>query len=187
MNNFIDIRGQKFGRLTVDSRAENLNHQTRWLCVCICGRTAIVRSAHLRNGLIRSCGCLHSEVMKSSVADIARVRAREARTSHARSHSSAYNSWAHMMQRCHNPNNPRFHIYGGATPQVKVCETWKTFKGFYADMGDRPVGTTLGRILDITDYAPETAFWMTQAEQNLARTNRLQLLLWASGYEKASS
>lgn len=111
-----------------------------------------------------------------------RATARAVTTTHGMTHSSTYDSWSHMMQRCHNPNDSRFHLYGGATPQVKVCDAWKTFDGFYADMGDRPVGTTLGRILDITGYSPDTAFWMTQEEQNTARTNRFHLLLWASGY-----
>ena len=37
MSNFVDYSGQKFGRLTVLSRAENKNGRTMFNCVCECG------------------------------------------------------------------------------------------------------------------------------------------------------
>lgn len=35
-----------------------------------------------------------------------------------------YHTWASMIQRCTNPNNDCFAIYGGASPPVTVCDRW---------------------------------------------------------------
>lgn len=49
--------GQVFGRLTVDGEQGRANGGRTYHCVCECGRTKVVRSSHLRSGLIVSCGC----------------------------------------------------------------------------------------------------------------------------------
>ena len=59
-----DLTGMRFGRLTVIERAENdkRNH-AMWICQCDCGNiTRPIRSSHLRDGSIQSCGCLQKEV-----------------------------------------------------------------------------------------------------------------------------
>ena len=60
-NKFIDLTGQKFGRLTVIKRAENDKWgQAQWLCECDCGsnKEVIVRGGALKSGGTQSCGCL---------------------------------------------------------------------------------------------------------------------------------
>ncbi len=60
-----DIRGQKFGRLTVLERAEKPNgisgSYAYWLCQCDCGEMIVARGSTLRYGDTRSCGCLNRE------------------------------------------------------------------------------------------------------------------------------
>lgn len=59
-----DLSTQKFGRLTVISRhPENRNGRPQWNCKCDCGNEIIATSNHLRNGGVRSCGCLQKEVI----------------------------------------------------------------------------------------------------------------------------
>jgi hypothetical protein len=45
---------------------------------------------------------------------------------------------AQMIQRCCNPKHPAWLRYGGR--DITVCERWRKFKNFYADMGPRPPG-----------------------------------------------
>ena len=55
---FIDLTGQKFGRLTVTSLAHG-GRVAKWNCRCECtGEMAIVRGSALRIGKTKSCGCL---------------------------------------------------------------------------------------------------------------------------------
>ncbi|MCK4640622.1 MAG: hypothetical protein KAU06_04730 [Candidatus Marinimicrobia bacterium] len=63
--NFIDLTGQRFGKLTVISLAlkpANLKgNQRYWKCKCDCGKETIVLGASLKRGT-KSCGCLVKEV-----------------------------------------------------------------------------------------------------------------------------
>lgn len=51
MGKFVDLTGQRFGRLVVKERAENdKTHHTRWVCVCDCGNYVTVSQANLSSG-----------------------------------------------------------------------------------------------------------------------------------------
>lgn len=63
MSKVVDIRGQKFNRLFVVSRAEsNRKGRAMWNCRCDCGNPVVVESYELRSGHVKSCGCLAKEV-----------------------------------------------------------------------------------------------------------------------------
>ena len=58
------MTGQRYGRLTVIRRAET-NYKSgnaRWICQCDCGNKTIVGGVALRQGIIKSCGCLNNEI-----------------------------------------------------------------------------------------------------------------------------
>ena len=62
MSAFVDLTGQKFGRLTVMSRGpNNKSNAAHWWCLCDCGTYSLVRAADLKNGATKSCGCLRNE------------------------------------------------------------------------------------------------------------------------------
>ena len=54
----LDLTGQRFGRLTAISKAPSRNGKTYWLCQCDCGNQKEIETCHLKEGTIRSCGCL---------------------------------------------------------------------------------------------------------------------------------
>ncbi len=62
---------------------------------------------------------------------------------HGMSSTPEYEAWKLMIQRCENPNNPRYKDYGGR--DISVCERWHEFENFYIDMGPRPNGKSLDR------------------------------------------
>jgi len=68
-----------------------------------------------------------------------------------------------MRNRCFNPKNKRYAHYGALG--VTVCDRWLMFETFLEDMGERPLGTTLGRFGDVDNYEPGNCKWMTPAEQ----------------------
>jgi hypothetical protein len=53
-----DITGETFGRLLVLRRAKRDSKHTYWLVRCECGRRKQIRADSLRDGSIRSCGCI---------------------------------------------------------------------------------------------------------------------------------
>lgn len=53
--------GNQYGYLTVIDSAPSQNNRAMWLCQCKCGNTIIASGKLLRNGHVKSCGCLKSE------------------------------------------------------------------------------------------------------------------------------
>lgn len=84
-----------------------------------------------------------------------------------------YKSWAAMYQRCNNPNHEAFSRYGGAG--ILICERWRKFENFLADMGPRPsLHYSIERENNDLGYFPENCRWATTKEQsNNRRTNRV--------------
>ena len=58
MSSFIDISGQKYGKLTVIRRAGLVCGKTMWLVQCDCGSESEVTGLNLKSGNTKSCGCL---------------------------------------------------------------------------------------------------------------------------------
>lgn len=58
----IDIKGQKFGKLTVLEKLPNKEgiRGTLWRCRCDCGKETIAIGTSLRKGDKKSCGCLRN-------------------------------------------------------------------------------------------------------------------------------
>src|SRR3990167_8360931 len=109
---FLDLSGQRFGRLVALSLAST--GPTKWKCRCDCGAEPTVYLTTLRSGTARSCGCLQREQASE------RIKARF--TTHGRSDTPEYAAWASLKQRCENPHNPGFKSCGGRG--ISVCERW---------------------------------------------------------------
>lgn len=153
---FLDLRDYVFGRLTVIEQSEHLSGRTAWLCKCQCGKTVVAKSTDLRTGGKRSCGCLADENRAT------------ARLKHGMTHTSLFNIWVGMRQRCNNPKSKAFKHYGGRG--IKVCERWNTFKNFMADMGPRPGNMELERKNNDAGYSPENCIWAdTRTQQRNKR------------------
>jgi hypothetical protein len=70
LGKFIDLTGQRFGRLVVIERAENNRfNQSRWLCKCDCGEQKIINTRCLASGDTVSCGCYAKEARRKTIGE----------------------------------------------------------------------------------------------------------------------
>lgn len=159
----LDLRGQKFGRLTVLEEAGRRNGAVLWKCQCDCGNITEVRTGHLRRGAIVSCGCYNREVI----------------TTHGRSKSRLHHTWQCMVDRCTNPNSQEADGY--INRGIKVCDEWlNSFEAFAewaeangfredAKRGDN----TLDRIDNNGNYEPSNCRWTDMKVQGRNRRNNV--------------
>jgi len=81
-----------------------------------------------------------------------------------------------MNQRCSNPNATGYRYYGGRG--ITVCERWRTFEPFLADMGEQPaMRMSIDRIDVNGNYEPSNCRWLSMTKQQLNRRNNRRITL----------
>lgn len=161
MPKFVDITGQRFGRLLVLQHSHcvfrSLRHGYRhfWLCQCDCGTVTEIERHDITSGHTTSCGCHRNAILTSGANN----------RTHGKRWMAEYDIWAAMIQRCCNPKHISYKYYGAIG--IMVCERWRTsFANFFADMGLRPSSKhSIDRIDNGGNYEPGNCRWSTQSDQ----------------------
>ena len=169
---FIDLTGQKFGRLTVlKQNGKDKWGGSLWLCLCECGKQKTIKSNLLRRGCTRSCGCLQYETRGDNG---------KSNIKHGLSKTIEYNRWKQMNERCSNENHPQYKDYGRRN--IKVCYRWskknpKGFENFFEDIGEIPKGLTLDRIENNRFYSKKNCRLISMKEQARNKRNNLYIVV----------
>lgn len=156
---YIDITGQRYGRLVAIRSHHNDGKREYWECKCDCGNTVIVRKSHLRAGKILSCKCQRKE---NSIKALSTVR--------GLSKTRLHRIWQNMRNRCYYKNLPEFKYWGGRG--ITVCNEWKnSFLAFYdwSMANGYNDNLSIDRIDVDGNYCPDNCRWATAAEQQKNR------------------
>lgn len=174
-----DLTGKAFGRLIVMEEILKPQKGRWWRSVCECGNYCISPQRNLLSGKTKSCGCLQREAAAKQAVVIGAGNA-----THGMTNSPEWIVWRAVLARCGNKKNPAYPEYGGRG--IKVCDRWRSFENFFADMGPRPsLEYSIDRYPNQNgDYEPGNCRWATMTEQNRNRTNNL--LLTVNGITKTA-
>lgn len=130
---------------------------------CQCGKEFIAAIIYIRNGNIKSCGCLRdNKIQQQGFKNV----------KHNLRHHPLYKIWKSMLYRCENTNNNNYHNYGERG--ISVCERWHNVENFVNDVYPTyKKGLQLDRINNDGNYEPSNCRWVTRKENcNNTRKNK---------------
>ena len=174
MAKFLDLTGQRFGKLTVIKFSKDVQSGNRkrkyWLCRCDCGNIKEVRTDCLTSGNVKSCGCLHIENSYKNLTDKYQFKAK-----YQIQNKRLYCIWYGMKQRCCNSENENYPRYGGRG--ITICNEWLNFDNFakwalnngYAD------NLSIDRINNDGDYKHNNCRWTDNKEQCINRITNIKV------------
>lgn len=168
MSERIDLAGKRFGRLVVEGYAgRQKNRQSRWTCLCDCGKRKVIVRSSLTSGHSNSCGCLRN---KSN-----------GEANNYKKRSPEYIAWTGIIARCEDKTNPN---YGGRG--ITICPEWRhDYPAFLAHVGRRPSQKhSIDRIDNNGSYEPGNVRWAT-AKMQVANRRAFQFKSWRQSAKHA--
>jgi hypothetical protein len=153
-----ELIGQEFGRLTIIGLSDKKVPKRVFVeCLCSCGEIITVNYHHLVSGHTQSCGCLKIELQTIH--------------GHAKrdKKSKLYETRSNILQRCYNPKNKFYYLYGGRG--IRVYGKWRESFIYFKEDVLREIGPcpldkdTLDRIDSDGHYEPGNIRWATRKEQ----------------------
>ena len=185
-------RGVVIAEIRVPHTGDKTQRGARLLCDCGTIYEVPLTKLFYRDRPTRSCGCLRAETARETgrrletlarlaassrspegraqAAELGKAAAERVKHGLARHDGTRhplYRTWANMMARCYDPENPSYRRYGGRGIEVSQC--WHDVAQFIADierlLGPRPDGMTLDREDNDGNYEEGNVRWADQVTQ----------------------
>lgn len=160
----LDLSGKIFGKLIAIRRLQEKESDGSflWNCRCECGIEVSVSVSDLNSAQKTMCG--NCRILAIGNAN----------RTHGMSNSRLYRIWTHMGDRVNNPNHEHYENYGGRN--ITICDRWKIFENFQADMGPTyQEDLTIDRINNDGNYDPSNCRWANSEQQARNRRNTIRL------------
>lgn len=145
--------GDPYERPLVDGKRNPDGCQRTARCRCACGTVRNVPVNILKRGASSHCGCIMPQITAA------------AKTTHGLAYAPEHRTWAKMKERCLNPKNKDWALYGGRG--IRVCDEWiNDFPAFYAHIGPKPTPAhSIDRIDVNGNYEPGNVRWADAVTQ----------------------
>ena len=167
-NHVKDIRGQKYGKLTVREFHHSDKVTTFWLCDCECGK-ATVKSLHqIKYGRPSNCGCVPKNNNRPKRNNV---------STHHMSGTRLHKIWKSIRKRC-NCTNTAYREYRDYYARgIRVCEEWDDFEAFYkwAMANGYKDNLSIDRIDVNGNYEPCNCRWVDNTTQQRNRRNTVKI------------
>ena len=129
MSKPLDLLGKTFGNLEVVSREANSNQgKSKWLCNCACGNTKVIQGNHLKNGDIKSCGC----ILKQKIQERATKRKLDAQVDftckHCKKTKKVKMSYTKNRKFCSKKCYEDYRYTGIALPENRAMRQTKEYR-----------------------------------------------------------
>ncbi|MBW7887440.1 MAG: hypothetical protein H3C35_03640 [Bacteroidetes bacterium] len=166
MNKNTAIIGEIFNNWKViNYNKSNSNGDALWNVQCVtCGNIhhAPMKVGQFRNGRPRCFTCRPIKIKHT----MSQEQLNKCRHGLKRKYIKEYYAWQGMKQRCLNPNDAKYYLYGKRG--ITVCDRWiDSFKCFLDDVGPAPSRAhSIDRINGNGNYEKNNVRWATIEEQN---------------------
>lgn len=160
--------GDRYNKLTaIKPIARNRRQTVHWEFHCDCGNTKIIEKYPVKNGRVKSCGCVHK---------IFKIGVPPPNKTHGMNGTRFHHIFYHILYRCNNKNCGKYPRYGGRG--IKCL--WSSFDEFKHDMlssyeehvkihGIKE--TTIDRIDNDGNYCKDNCRWATYKIQARSTTS----------------
>lgn len=154
-----NLTSKKFGKLTVLEFVGN----SKWRCICDCGKETFVLTANLNRGNTTSCGCIRN------------ISSSKRATKHGFFGTKVYRCWMNIKRRCLEKNYPSYKDYGAKG--ITIYEPWiKDIQKFVDYIGHAPSDEhSIDRIDNSKGYEPGNIRWADKWEQANNKTNNVKI------------